>query len=78
MPRFSTNSWLKWICSWVCWENGVSALNLTDRHIEEADKYVEQELQISQTAMMGMENHLHTLMEQQQKEWKSQITSCIF
>ena len=66
--RFFTNSWLKWI--WVCWENSVSAVNLADNNTEEADKYVEQELRISkmQTAMMEMENHLHMLMEKQQKQ----------
>ena len=66
--RFFTNKWLKWI--WILWENSVSAVNLADNNIEETDKYVEQELRISkmQTTMMEMENQLHMLMEQQQKQ----------
>jgi len=52
-------------------------VNLVDNNTEEADKYVEQELRISkmQATMMEMENHLHMLMEQQQKQME--VTSKI-
>ena len=61
-----TNKWLRWV--WVMWQS--STVSLAENNIEEADKYVEQELRISkmQATMMEMENQLQMLMEQQQKQ----------
>ena len=66
--RYFTNKWLKWV--WVLWQGSVSAVNLAQSNTEEADKYIEQELRISkmQATVMEMENQLHMLMEQQQKQ----------
>ena len=66
--RYFTNKWLNWI--WILWQSSKSAVSLVENNLEEADKYIEQELQISkmQATVMEMENQLHMLMEQQQKQ----------
>ena len=63
---YFTSKWLKW--DRILWQS--SAVRLADNNTEEADKYVEQELQISkmQATVMEMGNQLQMLMEQQQKQ----------
>ena len=66
--RFFAGKWLKWV--WILWQSSKSAVSLAENNTEEADKYVAQELRISkiEATMMEMENQLHMLTEQQQKQ----------
>ena len=66
--KYFSNKWLQWL--WFLWQSSKSAVNLVENNTEETDKYIEQELRISkiEATMMEMENQLHMLMEQQQKQ----------
>ncbi|XP_065897290.1 transient receptor potential cation channel subfamily A member 1-like [Dysidea avara] len=69
--KYLNTRWLRWI--WLLWRSSVSAVNIVENSNEDDDRYIEQEVRIAkmQASMAEMENQLHMLMEQQQKQMEA-------